>query len=272
MKLFDTHAHFDLKSSSPEETEAELKRAYAAGVSRIIAVAGSDTPGDFSKTFDIVSRHPSVWAAAGVHPHTASELGASVLDKVRFAMDHEKVVALGEIGLDYHYNFSAPKQQRAAFIKQLRIARAAHRKVVIHTREADEDTLLILRDEGAEEIGGVIHCFSAGAAFAEGALALGFYLSFSGIVTFPKADDIREIARTAPLDRILAETDSPYLAPVPYRGRKNEPALVRHVVEKLAAVRDIPEEVAAEAVYRNAVQCFGLQAFEEGDAAGGQAG
>jgi TatD DNase family protein len=262
MILFDTHAHFDLKSSSPEEVEAALARAYAAGVSRIVAVAGSDTPGDFSRTFDIVSRHPSVWAAAGVHPHTASELTASVLDKVRFAMDHEKTVALGEIGLDYHYNFSAPKEQRTAFIKQLRTAREARRKVVIHTREADEDTLLILRDEGAEEIGGVIHCFSAGAAFAEGVSALGFYLSFSGILTFSKADDIREIARTTPLDRILTETDSPYLSPVPHRGRKNEPALVRHVVEKLAEIKDIPKETAAAAVYRNAVRLFGLQAFE----------
>ena len=258
MKLFDTHAHLDMKSQSPDDVEALLLRAFAAGVSRIVAVAGSDTPGEFHRTFEIVDRHTPIYAAVGVHPHAASELGVQMLDKVRYALDHLKTVALGEIGLDYHYNFSEPKQQRDAFVKQLRTARAAQKPVVIHTREADEDTLAILRDEGAEDIGGIIHCFSASETFAEGALTLGFYLSFSGILTFPKAEDIRAAAAAAPEDRLLVETDSPYLAPVPLRGRKNEPAYVRHVLEKLAELRNREAEDMADIIAANANRCFGL--------------
>ena len=258
MNLFDTHAHLDMKKQPESDVEEMLLRAFAGGVSRIVAIAGSDTPGEFRRTIDIVERHTAIYAAAGVHPHAASELGIQMLDKIRYVMDHPKAVALGEIGLDYHYNFSEPKQQRDAFIKQLRTARAAQKPVVIHTREADEDTLSILRDEGAEDIGGVIHCFSAGDAFAEGALALGFYLSFSGILTFPKAEDIRAVAAAAPEDRLLVETDSPYLAPIPHRGRSNEPAYVRHVLEKLAELRGLKPDAMADIVFANANRCFGL--------------
>lgn len=258
MMLFDTHAHLDMKSMAPSDAEEILARAAAAGVAHIVAVAGSDTPGDFSKTFAIAARHPEIRVAVGVHPHAASEFNPATLDKIRFALDKPNAVALGEIGLDYHYNFSEPKAQRSAFVKQLRIARIAGTRVVIHTREADEDTLSILKDEGAADMGGVIHCFSSGSFLAEGALSLGFYLSFSGIVTFPKADEIREVALSMPIEKMLTETDSPYLAPVPHRGRPNEPAFVRHIAAKLAEVRNIPFDNAAEVLYRNASQCFGM--------------
>jgi TatD DNase family protein len=246
-----------MKNCSALESEAQVSRAYEAGVERIVAVAGSDTPGDFVRTLEIASRHPPLSVAVGVHPHASSEYCLAVEDKIRFALDNPKVVALGEIGLDYHYNFSEQKTQRAVFVKQLRIAGTSNKKVIIHMRKAEDDALSILRDEGAS--GGVIHCFSSGAKFAEGALSLGFFLSFSGIVTFPKADDIREIARSMPMERMLAETDSPYLAPVPHRGKTNEPAYVRNVVEKLAELRNEKIELVADALFANALRCFDLR-------------
>ncbi len=259
MKLFDSHAHLDITDSHNHPTISPLDmiaNAESAGVGGIIAMAGATTPGAFKETLDIASRYPWIWAAVGIHPHEGSAAGPEMLEQLRAALRHPKIVAVGEIGLDYHYNHSPPKAQRAAFEHQLRIAHEVSLPVVIHTREAEEDTLAILQNEGADRLGGVIHCFSASGSFAAKAIELGLHISFSGIVTFPKAGDIREVAAWIPEDRILAETDTPFLSPIPFRGRPNEPARVAHVVEKLAEIRNAPVVAMAEKTFENTRQCF----------------
>ena len=258
MELIDSHAHLDMYRGEAREAAAVLDRAFEAGVVAVVAVAGATRPGEFDDTLALAAGSPRLWAAAGIHPHAASRATPANLEKLRFALDRERVVALGEIGLDYHYNHSPPADQRRALVAQLRLAHDAGLPVVIHTREADEDTLAILADEGADELGGVIHCFSSKEKLARGALDLGLYLSFSGIVTFPKAAAVQEVAAKAPADRLLAETDAPFLAPVPHRGRTNEPAYVRHVVEKLAELRGVSCEEMAATTAANARRCFAL--------------
>ena len=259
MRLIDSHAHLDMKKGSKGPTAfTMLDRAFEAGLTGVVAVAGATSPGDYEETIKIAAKYPLVFVAAGIHPHAGQAATKDALDKLRSALDGEKVVALGEIGLDYHYNYSKPKDQRRAFVAQLRMAHQNGLPVVIHTREADEDTLAILRDEGADQVGGVIHCFSSGTEFADAALDLGLYISFSGIVTFPKADEIRTVAEKIPEDRILAETDTPFLSPVPFRGRPNEPCRVIHVVEKLAQIRKTTTEEMAELTARNTSRLFGL--------------
>ena len=257
MNLFDSHAHLDM-ADGEADARAQIDRATRAGLTGIVAIAGATRVGEYAPTLALASEDPRIFAAVGVHPHAASEASDRVLDGVRRALDHGRVVALGEIGLDYHYNRSAPPEQRRAFVRQIRIARDARMPIVIHTREADGDTLAILSDEGAGEIGGVVHCFSSGEELARGALSIGFYLSFSGIVTFPNADPVRAVAVSTPADRIMAETDAPFLSPVPFRGRANEPARVLHVVEKLAQLRGVDAEEMAETTAVNARRCFRL--------------
>jgi len=263
MRLIDSHAHLDLARGGEPEARAALERAWTGGLVAVIAVAGATRPGEYADTLRLAARDPRIRVAAGVHPHAAARATPDNLERLRFALDHERMVALGEIGLDYHYNHSPPADQRRAFAHQLRMARDAARPVVIHTREADADTLAILRDEGAAEIGGVIHCFSGGWGLAAGALDLGFFLSFSGIVTFPNAAEVREVAAGAPADRLLAETDSPFLSPVPHRGKVNEPARVVHVVEELSRLRGEDLVVTAELTVENTLRCFRLSEFSE---------
>jgi len=258
MNLFDSHAHLDM-AKGEADARAVLDRAWRAGLVGVVAIAGATRVGEFDETLSLAEEEPRIHVAVGVHPHAAAAASDAVLDCVRRKLDRAKVVALGEIGLDYHYDYSTPAEQRRAFIRQLRLARDASRPVIIHTRNADDDTLSILRDEGAGDLGGVIHCFSSGQGLADGALALGFHLSFSGIVTFPKADEIRAVAASAPADRIMAETDSPFLAPIPHRGEVNEPRRVLHVVEKLAMLRSIPFEEAAALTAANARRCFRIE-------------
>jgi len=258
LNLFDSHAHLDMAAGGEADARAQIDRAWRAGLTGIIAMAGATRVGEYEPTLALASAEPRIFAAVGLHPHAASEASDRVLDGVRRALDHGRVVALGEIGLDYHYNHSTPAEQRRAFARQLRLAHDARLPIVIHTREADGDTLAILRDEGAGELGGVVHCFSSGGELAAGALALGLYLSFSGIVTFPNAEAVRAVATSAPLDRLLAETDSPFLSPIPFRGRANEPCRVLHVVEKLAELRGISVEEMGEATAANTRRCFHL--------------
>ncbi len=236
-----------------------LERAWESGMVGIVAIAGAQAPGEFEQTLEIANRERRVWATAGIHPHTGSGATPAALDKLRFALDHERVVALGETGLDYHYNYSPPADQRRAFISQIRIAHQVRLPLVVHTREADDDTLAIIRDEGADEVGGVIHCFSSNMKLARQVLDLGFYLSFSGIVTFPKADEVQEVAAQIPAERILVETDTPFLSPHPHRGRPNEPARVKHVVEKLAGLRDMDAEEMAEITIENTTRFFNIE-------------
>ncbi len=244
--LVDSHCHLDAHYL-PQGPEEVLARARAAGVTGFVCVGVGSDLGPMQHAVDLARRRDDVLAVVGIHPHEASSFNESLLAQVVDLARHPQVIAVGEIGLDYHYDFSPRPQQQAVFRRLVQAARALRKPVVIHTREARDDTLRILREEGAREVGGVFHCFSEDAAFARTALDLGFDISFSGIVTFPKATDLHEVARMVPADRYLVETDSPYLAPVPHRGRKCEPAYVVHTARRLAELRGVTlEQVAQE--------------------------
>ncbi|GIU75239.1 MAG: hydrolase TatD [Bryobacteraceae bacterium] len=242
--LIDTHCHLDARAFDADR-EAVIERARAAGVMRMVAIGTGDGPPDLEAGIRLAERHAFLDATVGVHPHDASKAGEDTWAELAALMGHPKVVAVGEIGLDYHYNFSPPEVQRAVFIRQMELAREARLPIIIHTREAWQDTVELIRRHWPPELGGVFHCFSGGPREAEEALALGFHVSFSGIVTFPRAVDVQEAARLVPADRLLVETDAPYLAPVPYRGKRNEPAWVVETARRVAALRGVDlEEIA----------------------------
>lgn len=210
---------------------------------------------DFLRVLDMAERHPHLWASVGVHPDNADCDEPDVARLVALA-DHPKVVAIGETGLDYYWQKDAPEWQRERFRTHIRAARETGKPLVIHTRSAADDTLRLMREENAGEAGGVMHCFTESWEVAAGALELGFYISFSGIVTFRNAKDLKEVAKRVPLDRLLIETDSPYLAPVPHRGKTNEPGWVIHVAEELARLRDEPLELIEAATTDNFFRLF----------------
>lgn len=248
MTLTDSHCHLD-DERFDEDRDAVIERALAAGVTRLLAVGTGHGPPDLEAGIRLAESRPFIWATAGVHPHDAAKAGPETFERLRELLRHPKVVALGEIGLDYHYNLSPPEVQREVFRRQLLLAAEARKPVVIHTREAWADTFSILEDEWRGE--GIMHCFSGGPEEARRSLDRGFHLSFGGIVTFPKAENIREAARMTPEDRLLVETDAPYLAPVPHRGRRNEPAFLATTVRALAEARGEDAERLAEASARN---------------------
>lgn len=232
--LIDTHTHLD-DARYESDRAAMITRAQEAGVERMITI-GCDLETSRSAV-QLANHYPFVYASIGVHPHEVKHITTGWYDEFRQLARQNKVVAYGEIGLDYHYNHSSPEEQRTRFREQIQLARELKLPVIIHTREAQDDTVRILKEERASEIGGVFHCFSGDAWLAKDALDLGFYLSFSGILTFQNATMLREIAKTVPADRLLIETDCPYLTPIPHRGKRNEPAFVKHVAELLAAIQ-----------------------------------
>lgn len=240
--LIDTHTHLD-DARYDDDRETVIARAREGGVEAFVTI-GCDLATS-QAAVALADRFPFVYASIGVHPHEVKHIRDGWYDEFRRLAKNKNVVAYGEIGLDYHYNHSAPKEQRDRFREQIQVARELSLPVIIHTREAQEDTVAILREERASEIGGVFHCFSGDSRLAQEALDLGFYLSFSGILTFQNAAPLREIARNTPLDRVLIETDCPYLTPVPYRGKRNEPAYVSQVAKQLAALHPelSPDEV-----------------------------
>jgi TatD DNase family protein len=248
MTLVDSHCHLD-DAQFDADREAVIDRARAAGVEEMLAVGTGSGPPDLEAGIRLAQSHARMWASVGVHPHDAAKASEETFARLRELLAHEKVVALGEIGLDYHYNFSPPEVQRAAFTRQLEMARAAALPVIIHTREAWPDTLRLI--EEARPAAGIMHCFSGGPEEAERSLALGFHISFAGVVTFPNAHRVREAARLVPLDRLLIETDAPYLAPVPHRGKRNEPAFVVETARKLADLRGVPLEAIAATTAAN---------------------
>jgi TatD DNase family protein len=233
-----------------------IARARAAGVVRLITV--SSFIGDAEACAALAARHDFIHFTAGVHPHEAKSFTPEAAEGIRRAAALPRAVAIGEIGLDYHYDFSPREAQRRVFCAQIALARELKLPVVIHTREAWDDTLRILGEERASEIGGVFHCFSGGTAEARRCLDLGFFLSFAGPVTFKNARDAAEAAAFAPLDRILCETDSPYLTPHPHRGKRNEPANVLLVAAKIAALKGLTPEAVGEATTRNLEAVFRL--------------
>lgn len=251
MSLIDTHCHLD-SDTFESDREAVIARARAAGVETMVAIGSGEGPPDLEAGIRLADAYPFIYATVGVHPHEASKADESVWANLAALTAHPKVVAVGEIGLDYHYNFSPPETQREAFARQLAIARDAGLPIVIHTREAWDDTFAMLETQWpAAGPGGIMHCFSGGPAEAERSLAMGFHISFSGIVTYPKALDVQEAARIVPLDRLLVETDAPYLAPVPYRGKRNEPAFVVETAKRLAELRGESLETISSATTKN---------------------
>lgn len=238
----DSHNHIDMSSFDGDRAEA-VARARAAGVLEFLIVGGVDAENGHRRAVAI-AEELGVPVSAGVHPHEAKVATEETYDELRTLARAGRIKALGELGLDFHYDHSPRDVQREVFRRQVRLAREVELPVVIHTREADEETCDILEAERAKECGGVIHCFSGGHELARRALALGFYVSFSGIMTFPKAQTIQAVATEVPLDRLLIETDAPFLAPPPHRGKRNEPAFVVEVARKLAALRGTtPEEI-----------------------------
>lgn len=252
----DTHCHLDPQyfPSGPDDV---LARARAAGVHGFVVVGVGSDLAPARAAVALAKRIPErVGAAVGIHPHDASTLTDASYDELADLAAQPEVAAVGEIGLDYHYDHSPRDVQRAAFARLVGLARAVKKPIVVHTRSAPADTIEILGREGARDVGGVIHCFSEDRAFAEKALDLGFDISFSGIVTFKSSAAIQEVAKWAPLERIVIETDSPYLAPVPLRGKPCEPAFVVHTARRVAELRGIAPEALAEATSANAERLF----------------
>lgn len=247
MGWVDSHCHLD---PGPEGAQA-VADAHAAGVTRLVDV-GTDLANS-RIAIDVAAAHAQVWATVGVHPHDA----ASGIDGMAELLTRPKVVAVGECGLDYHYDNSPRDAQRAAFAAQIALAHEHDLALVIHTRDAWDDTFAILASEGVPDRS-IFHCFTGGPTEAEKGLALGLHLSFSGIVTFKTAPELREAAKLCPLDRLLVETDAPYLAPVPHRGQPNRPAWVGVVGAKVAEVRGASADEVAQATAANAARVFRL--------------
>lgn len=254
--FFDSHAHLSFDSFEQDLDEV-LERARLAGISGIVTIGSGGGEEAFHDALALARQHDWIWATAGIHPHDAKNGSPALLDELEAIATSPDVVAIGETGLDYHYNYSPPEDQRRVFRAQLGIARRSAKPFVLHTREAEEDTLAILTDEG-QGLRGVVHCFSGGPALAEAVVEGGLHVSFSGIVTFPKADDVREAVSLVPDHRLLIETDSPFLAPKPNRGRRNEPAWVVEVARTLAEVRGVSIDDVARITDRNSRTLFRL--------------
>ena len=257
--MIDSHCHLAGEEFTGD-LEPVVARARAAGVSAALCILSASDPQEAERAKAVREAWPQIHFAAGVHPHQAGEFAGRVDDAravVRRAVHEHGACAVGEIGLDYHYDFSPRDVQHEVFRAQIEVALDLGLPVIIHTREATDDTFQILRDAGAGRLRGVFHCFTGDESMAQSALDIGFYLSFAGIVTFPRAESIRAAAKMTPPARMLAETDSPYLAPVPYRGKRNEPAYVAEVVAKLAEIRNVAKDDLAAEVVRNFAALFG---------------
>ena len=255
LMMIDSHAHLDYAQLS-DDLEGVLARAAEAGVSHIITIGVKLTTADRPKA--LAEAHDNIWCSVGIHPHEAgSEPDAANIDAIFASADHPKCVAIGEAGLDYFYDYASPKQQEDSFRAQIAVARCLDLPIIVHARDADNDVAAILENEMEKgAFRGVLHCFSSGAEVSERAIDIGFYISFSGILTFNKAEELRAIATNIPEDRILVETDSPYLAPVPHRGRPNEPAYTAHTLEKLATVRGKRPVEMAHITRKNTLRLF----------------
>jgi TatD DNase family protein len=255
MRLFDTHAHLDDKKYD-QDREEMLKRAQAKGIQYIVNV-GYDLASS-QRSIRLAEQFAFIYAAVGIHPHDAGEATEQSFGKLRKLAEHPKVVAVGEMGLDYFRDLSPRDIQQQVFRRQLVLAREIGKPVIIHDREAHGDIMNILKEEQAGQIGGILHCFSGSWEMAEQCLEMGFYLSFAGPVTFNNARKLVEIAAKVPLNRLLIETDAPYLTPEPFRGKRNESAHVALVAEKIASVRKITLEELAEATTSNGLRVFKL--------------
>ncbi len=257
----DSHAHID-GAEYDDDREEVIERARAAGVAAILNVGTGDPhSGSLERAVEAAERYDDIYAAVGVHPHDARLFDERAEQRIkRLVKESSRVIAWGEIGLDYHYDHSPRPVQREVFARQLSAAREANLPVVIHSREAPEDTLNILRGElGDQARGGIMHCFGGSWGMASSLMELGFMISFAGNVTFRNAGDLREVARRVPLDRLLVETDCPYLTPVPFRGRRNEPARVLEVADCLAQLHGLKASDIGRITAQNFARFFNLE-------------
>ena len=259
--LIDSHCHLDGKAFAADRDEV-LQAAREAGVEAFLTIGTGDGPPNLDCALEIAERYPDVYATIGVHPHDAAKASDGTLDALRALWSNDKVLGLGEIGLDYHYDFSPRDLQKRLFIEQMGLAAELPAPIIIHTREAWEDTLDLLRAHWAPTgLGGIMHCFSGDYEQASACVDMGFHISFAGILTFGRSDDLRETASRLPLDRLLVETDSPYLTPAPYRKiRRNEPRYVVETARKLAEVLGRDFEEVAERTTANFRKLFQLPA------------
>jgi TatD DNase family protein len=254
VRLIDSHCHLDFPDFA-DELDAVVERARAAGVETMITVGTQIEKAH--RLIEIAKAYDDVYFTVGTHPHEAAGEAASDFSAMRRFAAHPKCVGIGEAGLDYHYNYAPPEVAKRVFRGQIALARELGLPLVIHTREAEDDTAAILKEEmGKGVFAALLHCFTSSRALAETALDLGLSISFSGVVTFKKSDELRAVARDVPLDRILVETDAPYLAPVPHRGKRNEPAYVAATARAVAEAKGMAPEALAEAACANTLRLF----------------
>ena len=254
MTLVDSHCHLDFPDFEGELDDV-VARAGNAGVDYMMTICTHVTK--FQQVRDVAARYANMWCTVGIHPHNAEKEPETSAETLMAMADDPKVVAFGETGLDFYYDHSPRERQERAFRAHITAAREMNLPLVIHTRDADEDMVRILKDEHEKgAYPGVIHCFSSGQALADAVMALGLYVSISGIVTFKTADALRETVKTVPMDRLLVETDSPYLAPVPFRGKRNEPAYTANTAAKVAEIKGVDTETLGAATTENFFRLF----------------
>jgi TatD DNase family protein len=253
--LIDTHAHLEMREFN-DDREDVIKRAREAGVEYIVTIG--TTVESSRDAVLLADKYDFIYAAVGIHPHEVKDILHPAYDIIRHFAQHKKVVAYGEIGLDYHYEHSPRTDQKRKFRDMLREARQLDLPVIVHDRDAHEDALQILSEEWSPDLGGVMHCFSGDVAMAKKLIEMGFSISIAGPVTYPKAEAMREVVRQVPIEHLLVETDAPYLAPQPMRGKRNEPAFVRHTAEMIAQVKGLTFDDVARITSFNAMQLFGI--------------
>jgi len=254
--LFDTHAHYDDEKFDIDRSQI-LEKVYSEGVSYIINASSDEK--SISMSLELAERYPFVYAAVGIHPQSAGDVDDGYLKKLYEHAKHEKVVAIGEIGLDYYYDFPPRDIQKKRFIEQINAAKEISLPVVIHTRDSFEDVLKIIKSENVKEVGGVFHCFSGSIEVAREVLNNNFYISVGGIVTFKNAKKVPEVVKYVPTDRLLIETDCPYLTPEPFRGKRNDSGYLKYVVEKVAEIKGITFDEVAEITAKNALRLFRIE-------------
>jgi TatD DNase family protein len=254
--FIDSHAHLEM-SDYDTDRDAVIKRALDQGIENIITIGIGRK--ECEQALELARAYPFIYAALGLHPHNAKKDAARLYDFIRESAGSEKVVALGEMGLDFFKNWSPRQDQIRCFHEQLGLARELNLPVIIHDRDAHAKTVSILRDEHAHEVGGVIHCFSGDYLMAADCMDMGFYISIPGTVTFKNAASLHEVVRKLPLERLLIETDAPFLTPYPFRGKRNEPSFVRYVADKIAEIKQLPPMEVAHATTQNAKTLFHLK-------------
>lgn len=255
MKIFDTHAHYDNPAFDPDRDRL-LESLKDHGIEAVVNVGASIQT--TKNTLDLVKKYPFVYGSVGVHPNETGELDESLLDWLEQATEEKKIVAVGEIGLDYHWNEPEKHVQKHWFVRQLDLARRVHLPIIVHSRDGAKDTLDIMKGEKAGELGGVIHCFSYGKEMAREYLDMGFYLGIGGVVTFENAKKLKEVVAYMPMDRIVLETDCPYLAPVPHRGERNSSLNLSYVAETISQIKGMERDEVIAITNRNARDLYRL--------------